>query len=205
MVDSWYHGFLAILLLYIRWLIILFTTLPWTFEPCKLWRLKILKGYADSILQHLCAICPLYYISLEEASKCHNFGKNYNPFSWLFWWSRDITPQNLVEYGLQSQSPGLEAFITPNHQLRRGICWIFGADTQADCLQKPGSLRHWFKLQRKALKWDRPKSLGTNRQIFFGCEKVVGALKGLQEEMIDFRGYIKQSLERERGKTKRGR
>jgi hypothetical protein len=27
---------------------------------------------------------------------------------------------------------------------------------------------------------------------------VVGALKGLQEEMIDFRGYIKQSLEKER-------
>lgn len=106
---------------YIRWLIIWFATLPWTFEPCKLWRLK---GYADNILQHLCAICPLYYISLEEASKCHNFGKNYNPFSWLFWWSRDITPRNLVEYGIQSQSPGLEAFITPNHQLRRGICWI---------------------------------------------------------------------------------
>ena len=32
---------------------------------------------------------------------------------------------------------------------------------------------------------------------------MVGALKGLQEEMIDFRGYIKQSLEKEREREKK--
>ena len=32
---------------------------------------------------------------------------------------------------------------------------------------------------------------------------MVGALKGLQEEMIDFRGYIKQSLEKERERERK--
>ena len=34
---------------------------------------------------------------------------------------------------------------------------------------------------------------------------MVGALKGLQEEMIDFRGYIKQSLEKERERENKKR